>query len=68
MINVFIRFSEEILTIVSLLSGESVFLNPLSNREEALEAHKKFHSSEGDHLTMLNVYHAFKSYKTQKVF
>lgn len=58
--------TEEILTIVALLSGESVFINSLTNREEAMESHKKFHSSEGDHLTLLNVYHAFKSFKTQK--
>lgn len=55
------------LTIVSLLSGESVFVNTLQNREEAMESHKKFFSSEGDHITLLNVYHAFKSFKTQKV-
>ncbi|XP_034230853.1 ATP-dependent RNA helicase DHX33 [Thrips palmi] len=58
--------TEEILTIVALLSGESVFLNSLNNREEATERHKKFFSSEGDHITLLNVYHAFNSFKTQK--
>ncbi|KAE8752457.1 hypothetical protein FOCC_FOCC000928 [Frankliniella occidentalis] len=57
---------EEILTVVSLLSAESVFINSLNNREEANECHKKFFSSEGDHITLLNVYHAFKSFKTQK--
>lgn len=58
--------TEEILTVVSMLSAESVFINALNNRDEAIACHKKFFSSEGDHITLLNVFHAFKSFKSQK--
>uniref|UniRef100_A0AAQ5YW27 RNA helicase n=1 Tax=Amphiprion ocellaris TaxID=80972 RepID=A0AAQ5YW27_AMPOC len=52
--------SEEVLSIVSLLSVDSVLYNPPARREEVLAAHKKFISSEGDHMTLLNIYRAFK--------
>ncbi|MEQ2212004.1 hypothetical protein XENOCAPTIV_022829, partial [Xenoophorus captivus] len=52
--------SEEILSIVSLLSVDTVLYNPPARREEVLAARKKFTSSEGDHMTLLNIYRAFK--------
>uniref|UniRef100_A0A3Q3LHD7 ATP-dependent RNA helicase DHX33 n=1 Tax=Mastacembelus armatus TaxID=205130 RepID=A0A3Q3LHD7_9TELE len=52
--------SEEILSIVSLLSVDSVLYNPPARREEVQAARKKFISSEGDHMTLLNIYRAFK--------
>ncbi|KAF3706694.1 putative ATP-dependent RNA helicase DHX33 [Channa argus] len=52
--------SEEILSIVSLLSVDSVLYNPPARRDEVLAARKKFTSSEGDHMTLLNIYRAFK--------
>ncbi|XP_068950255.1 ATP-dependent RNA helicase DHX33 isoform X1 [Petaurus breviceps papuanus] len=53
--------TEEILTIVSLLSVDSVLYNPPSRRDEVHSVRKKFISSEGDHLTLLNVYRAFRN-------
>ncbi|KAM3853092.1 ATP-dependent RNA helicase DHX33 isoform 1-T1 [Vipera latastei] len=53
--------TEEILTIVSLLSVDSVLYNPPSRRDEVQAVRKKFISSEGDHVTLLNVYRAFKN-------
>ncbi|KAE8625133.1 hypothetical protein XENTR_v10006168 [Xenopus tropicalis] len=53
--------TEEILTIVSLLSVDSVLHNPASKRDEVQAARKKFISSEGDHITLLNIYRAFKN-------
>ncbi|KAF7287145.1 hypothetical protein GWI33_002518 [Rhynchophorus ferrugineus] len=52
---------EEALTVVSLLSSESILLNPPSKREEALDARQKFNSGYGDHLTLLNVYREFEN-------
>lgn len=52
--------SEEVLSIVSLLSVDTVLYNPPARREEVLAARKKFTSSEGDHMTLLNIYRAFK--------
>uniref|UniRef100_A0A8C0KVA5 RNA helicase n=1 Tax=Canis lupus dingo TaxID=286419 RepID=A0A8C0KVA5_CANLU len=53
--------TEEILTIVSLLSVDSVLYNPPSRRDEVQAMRKKFLSSEGDHITLLNIYRTFKS-------
>ncbi|XP_026038076.1 ATP-dependent RNA helicase DHX33 [Astatotilapia calliptera] len=52
--------SEEILSIVSLLSVDTVLYNPPARRDEVLAVRKKFMSSEGDHMTLLNIYRAFK--------
>lgn len=52
--------SEEVLTVVSLLSVDTVLYNPPARREEVLAARRKFSSSEGDHMTLLNIYRAFK--------
>uniref|UniRef100_A0A452UB66 RNA helicase n=1 Tax=Ursus maritimus TaxID=29073 RepID=A0A452UB66_URSMA len=53
--------TEEILTIVSLLSVDSVLYNPPSRRDEVQAVRKKFVSSEGDHITLLNIYRTFRS-------
>jgi len=54
--------SNEILSIVSLLSVPSVFVRPKESQKQADEAKARFAHSDGDHLTLLNVYHAFKQY------
>lgn len=53
--------SNEMLSIVSLLSVPNVFVRPASQRKRADEMKNLFAHPDGDHLTMLNVYHAFKS-------
>ncbi|XP_071481336.1 ATP-dependent RNA helicase DHX33-like [Diadema antillarum] len=57
---------EEILTIVSVLSVESILHSPMYKREQAVAAWKKFFCSEGDHVTLLTVYRAFKAVKNKK--
>lgn len=59
--------SEEILSIVSLLSVDTVLYNPPARRDEVLAVRKKFMSSEGDHMTLLNIYRAFKKVGGNKV-
>ena len=59
--------SEEVLTIVSLLSVDTVLYNPPARREEVLAARRKFCSSEGDHMTLLGIYRAFKKMGGNKV-
>ncbi|XP_071950560.1 ATP-dependent RNA helicase DHX33-like [Antedon mediterranea] len=51
---------EEVLTIVSMLSVESILVTPNNKREEAHAARKKFLSSEGDHMTYLNIFRAYR--------
>ena len=48
--------SEEMLTIVSMLSVPSVYYRPKERIEEADAAREKFFDSSSDHLTLLNVY------------
>ncbi|KDR10772.1 hypothetical protein L798_15339, partial [Zootermopsis nevadensis] len=57
---------EEILSIVALLSSESVFIIPPSKREQAVVAHGKFVSSSGDHITLLNIYRSFSTVTQKK--
>ncbi|KAJ5656413.1 hypothetical protein N7507_008363 [Penicillium longicatenatum] len=57
--------SNEMLSIVSLLSVPQVFVRPASQRKRADEMKDLFAHPDGDHLTMLNVYHAFKGSDAQ---
>lgn len=56
--------SNEILSLTAMLSVPNVFVRPNNARKEADMAKAQFTHPEGDHLTMLNVYHAFKSSKS----
>lgn len=47
------------LTVVALLSTDSIFLNPASKRDESQAARQKFVSGYGDHITLLNTYRQF---------
>lgn len=58
--------SEEVISIVSLLSVDTVLYNPPARRDEVQAARKKFMSSEGDHMTLLSIYRAFKKVSGNK--
>lgn len=53
--------SNEVLTIVSMLSVPSVFFRPPERAEESDAAREKFFVPESDHLTLLHVYQQWKS-------
>lgn len=53
--------SEEMLTIVSMLSVPSVFYRPKERQEESDAAREKFFVPESDHLTLLHTYTQWKS-------
>lgn len=56
--------SEEILTIVAMLSiGGSIFYRPKEKQAQADAKKAKFHQPEGDHLTLLTVYNGWKASK-----
>lgn len=59
--------SEEVVTVVALLSVDSVLYTPADQRERALAAREKFTCSEGDHLTLLNIHRGYKSARGNKV-
>lgn len=50
---------EEMLSIISMLSVESIFFAPYSLREKANKARLKFAAMFGDHLTLLRVYREY---------
>ncbi|KAI5070573.1 hypothetical protein GOP47_0014916 [Adiantum capillus-veneris] len=52
--------SSEILSIVAMLSVPNCFLRPKEAHKAADAAKARFAHIDGDHLTLLNVYHAFK--------
>ncbi|NXP41866.1 DHX8 helicase, partial [Leiothrix lutea] len=55
--------SEEMLTIVSMLSVQNVFYRPKDKQALADQKKAKFHQTEGDHLTLLAVYNSWKNNK-----
>lgn len=52
--------SEEMLTIVSMLSVPSIIYRPKGREEEADKMREKFQVAESDHLTLLNIYNFWK--------
>jgi len=54
---------EEMLTIIALVTGESIFNVPgtKERREEAEQVHRKFAANEGDLVTLLNTWRAYRS-------
>ena len=52
--------SEEVLTIVALLSVEGVFYRPREKQSQADSKKQRFVSPDGDHLTLLNVYSSWQ--------
>jgi pre-mRNA-splicing factor ATP-dependent RNA helicase DHX15/PRP43 len=57
--------SNEILSITALLSVPQVFTRPAAQRKRADEMKNLFAHPDGDHLTMLNVYHAYRGNDAQ---
>lgn len=56
------RCSNEILSIAAMLSVPMVFVRPKDSARDADDAKNRFSHLDGDHLTMLNVFHAYKQY------
>lgn len=55
------KCSQEMLTIIAMLSVQQCFMRPKDKQKEADEAKARFSHEDGDHLTLLNVYHAYKN-------
>ncbi|KAI1956524.1 DEAH-box ATP-dependent RNA helicase prp22 [Ophidiomyces ophidiicola] len=53
--------SEEVLSIVAMLSVQNVFYRPKEKQQQADQKKAKFHDPHGDHLTLLNVYNGWKN-------
>jgi ATP-dependent RNA helicase DHX8/PRP22 len=61
--------SEEVLTIVAMISGATnVFYRPKEKQAQADAKKAKFHQPEGDHLTLLAVYDGWKNDKFSNVW
>ncbi|KAI9705558.1 MAG: DEAH-box ATP-dependent RNA helicase prp22 [Candelina mexicana] len=55
--------SDELLSIVAMLSVPTVFYRPKEKQTQADQKKAKFHDPHGDHLTLLNVYNGWKQSK-----
>eukprot|EP00803_Ostreobium_quekettii_P000314 evm.model.scf_193.5 EVM.evm.TU.scf_193.5 scf_193:32945-51100(-) len=55
--------SEEVLTILAMLSAQNIFYRPREKQAHADQKRAKFFQPEGDHLTLLAVYQAWKDNK-----
>lgn len=53
--------SDEILTIIAMLSAQNIFYRPREKQAHADQKRAKFFQPEGDHLTLLAVYEAWKA-------
>jgi ATP-dependent RNA helicase DHX8/PRP22 len=58
--SVSLHCSDEILSIVAMLNVQTVFYRPKDKQQQADQKKSKFHDPHGDHLTLLNVYNAWK--------
>lgn len=52
--------SDEMVSIIAMLSVPNIFYRPKEKQDQADRKKAKFHDPSGDHLTMLNVYNAWK--------
>ena len=52
--------AEEILIIIALLNVPTIFIRPNNDRKTADESKSQFEHKDGDHLTLLNAYYAYK--------
>ena len=55
--------SDEILSIVAMLSPQAIFYRPKDKQQQADQKKQKFNDPHGDHLTLLNVYNGWKGSK-----
>lgn len=53
--------SDQILSLVAMLSSPRVFVRPQARKTKAILCHARFASSSGDHLALINVFEAFQS-------
>ncbi|AAS50385.2 AAR020Wp [Eremothecium gossypii ATCC 10895] len=60
--------SDEILTIIAMLSVQNVFYRPKDKIQEADNRKARFHHPFGDHLTLLNIYNRWQENNFSKSF
>jgi ATP-dependent RNA helicase DHX8/PRP22 len=63
--------SEEMLTIVAMISGtqsQQLFYRPKEKQQQADQKKSKFNDSHGDHLSLLNVYNAWRRNNRSKAW
>jgi len=58
--------TEEIVTVVAMLSVESLLITPAAKKEEASRARSYLVSSDGDHITYLQIWNAWSKAKNKK--
>ena len=59
--------THEVVSVVSMLSVDSVTFTPRNKKDIVNATHRKFLSEDGDHVTLLNIYRAYKNNKGNTV-
>ena len=60
--------SEEVLTVVAMLSVPEIFYRPRGREEESDTARERFYVPESDHLTLLNVFNQWRRHNFSKAW
>ena len=60
--------SDEVLTILAMLSAQNIFFRPREKQAQADAKKAKFFQPEGDHLTLLAVYEGWKAAKFSNAY
>ncbi|KAG4102615.1 P-loop containing nucleoside triphosphate hydrolase protein [Neocallimastix lanati (nom. inval.)] len=55
------KCSDEVLTIVAMLSVPNVYIRPKDQKDRADEKRRQFEHDDGDHITLLKTFQAFKA-------
>lgn len=49
----------DVLSIIAILSSDSIFYNPIKKKQEAISSREKFMSNLGDHISLLKLFRGF---------
>lgn len=55
--------SEEVVTVVAMLTAQNIFYRPREKQAQSDARRARFHHADGDHLTLLTVYQAWAQHK-----
>lgn len=61
------HYREDALDVIAMLSTDNIFFDSPASGSDVQEIRKKFFSSTGDHITLLNIFRNFNKVKLKQV-